>query len=129
MATAPKFYKSGAEDNIPLTTSFQDITEGQADESDIVALSATNPAASARVITIADASDNVLGTIALPISAGQATDKPPINILIPGFGMAGLEPNPYSGYVFFLPVGAKLRAKVDSVSGGAARIYWKRKDY
>lgn len=129
MASNPKFYSSGAVGNLSLTTSLQTITTGQTSDSDIVVMSLTNESSNNSSVTIADASGNTLGVINLPASAGQTTAIPPINLLIPGFGMAGLEPNPYGGYLFFLPSGIILQAKVDSITGGSRRIYWKRKDY
>lgn len=129
MASTPKFYSTGAVGNLSLTTSYQTVTTGQASDSDIVVMSATNESSSATTITFADASSNILGLVLIPASAGQSNSNPPINLMQPGFGMAGLEPNPFGGYSFFLPSGVILQAKVDSVTGGARRIYWKRKDF
>lgn len=129
MSATPKFYSTGAVGNLSLTTSYQTVTTGQASDSDIVVMSATNESSNASSISLADASGNLLGVILLPASAGQNNANPPINLMQPGFGMAGLEPNPFGGYNFFLPSGIILQAKVDSVTGGARRIYWKRKDF
>jgi len=129
MAAVPKFYASGAVGNLSLTTSYQTITTGGSIDSDIVVLSATNESSTSKTITFADESDNLIGSVLLPASAGQTNSNPPINLMQPGFGMMGLEPNPFGGYSFFLPSGIVLKAKVNSVTGGAARIYWKRKDY
>ncbi len=129
MATTPKYYSTGAVGNLSLTASYQTVTTGQASDSDIVVMSATNESSSSSTITFADASSNIIGSILLPASAGQNNAAPAVNLLQPGFGMVGLEPNPFGGYNFFLPSGIILQAKVDSVSGGARRIYWKRKDF
>lgn len=125
----PGFYSAGAVGTLSLTTSFQTITTGQTNESDIVVLSITNESGNASTVTFADASGNIIGSINLPANAGQNSTSPPVNAMQPGFGMAGLEANPYGGYIFFLPAGIIIQGKVDSVTGGARRVYWKRKDY
>ncbi len=114
--------------NLSLTTSFQVITTGQAYGSDIVALSATNESATSKTITFADDNDNVLCAVELPPSAGQSYSNTKVDLMAP-WALAGLEPNPFGGYVFHLPVGKVLKAKITNITGGVGRLYCKRKDY
>lgn len=128
MASAPNFYATGTIGNLTLSASAQVITTGQASGSDIVVMSVVNLASTAKTITISDSSDNDIGVINLPASAGTTAALPPLNLMQPGFGMAGLEPNASGGYSFYLPSGLTLKARLNNITGGAARIYWKRKD-
>ena len=130
MAANPKFYNTGAVGSLLLTVTHQVITTGQANDSDIVVLSAVNTnSTTAKTITLADASDNTIGLIEIPANAGLAVGNPPIDLMRPGYGMVGLEPNPSGGYNIFLPNAVTIKAKVNSEAGGSVRLYWKRKDF
>jgi len=129
MATTPKFYSTGESGSLTLSASLQVITTGQSEDSDIVVLSVVNLAPTSKTLTIADTAGNTLGSIFLPANAGNAIANPPIDLMKPGFGVVGLEPNPMGGYNIFLPAGETLQAMLNNITGGAARIYWKRKDY
>lgn len=127
--STPGFYATGAEGNLVLTTSFQVLTTGQTEDSDLVVCNAINNSGTAVTVTFGDDAGNIIGVLNLPASAGISASQPPLNCLQAGFGMGGLELDGKGGFLYYLPAGKDIQVRCSSVAGGDKNIFWKRKDY
>lgn len=131
MASATFYDPAKSEEgNLSLTTSYQTIETGQTGSAtDLVVLVMTNESSNASTVTFADNAGNIIGVVGLPASAGQSESNPAINLLKPNPYMMGLELNYANAFVYHLPATKVLQAKVNSVTGGARRIFWKSKTF
>lgn len=118
------------EGNLSLTTSYQTIETGQSGSAtDLVVLVITNESANASTVTFADNTGNTICVVGVSASAGFAEGVPANNLLKPNPFMMGLELNYANAFVYHLPATKVLQAKVNSVTGGARRIFWKSKTF
>lgn len=113
---------------LALTASYQDLVAGVADGSDVISIVAVNAAASQKTITICDKDDAVISTIFIPASAGNAGGTPAIDIIQNGY-LKTSEEGPFGRLLHLPNTTSKLRAKVDSVSGGTVTLHVVVKDY
>lgn len=129
MASTPSYINptSGARGTLTLTASLQEITSGAAGGSFLVRAFLVNSAATARIITISDGSDNTMSVFTLNISAGNSANVKSLDILATG-SLPG-ENDAYGNKVFRLRPYSSIKIKCDSVSGGAPILHWERIDF
>jgi hypothetical protein len=125
------FYNSGASIALSLTTSYQDLVTAQAEDSVLSVLVATNTnTTTAKTLTFADKDDKVLATVTIPANSGNSISNPPIDLLSTRL-LLTVEYDAFGNSVIrlFYSGPDKIKAKVDSVSGGTVILFGKRNDY
>lgn len=103
---------------VTLTASLQTIDTGGGNDSVILSLCITNTSTTVdKTVTVADDAGNTIGVIFLPMKAGVDKTVPPIDPLNGTGNKIGKTILDQDGnYVYILPAGKKLQAKVDTVA-------------
>lgn len=115
-STSAYQYQSFTSLRLALTTSYQDLATGAADDSDVTAITVTNTGSSSRTLTVVynqASNDDVIAVISIPANAGTAAGNNAIR-LISGNYIPGATYNNNGNLVFNLKSGEKLRVKQDT---------------
>jgi len=109
-------YQSFTSIRLALSSSYQDLATGAADDSDVVALTVTNTGASTRTLTVVynqASNDDVIAVISIGANLGTSLGLNAIR-LISGNYLPGTYINNNGNLIFNLKSGEKLRVKQDS---------------
>ena len=128
---AAKFYSTGAQGEVDLTTSIQDVTTGQTSGSDVRRLILINTGSTDRNVQFYDENDKYIDNVLVPAYAGVAPGsagptRPAVDVLN-GAVIAGTELDAYGNRYYRLWSAKKLRAK--QIVGTDCQLQWSRSDY
>lgn len=128
---AARFYSGGAQGEVDLSTTIQDIVTGQTNGSDVRRLILINTGSTDRNVQLYDENDKLIDNVLVPANAGVAPTsagytRPSIDVLN-GARIAGTEFDAYGNCFYRLYNGNKIRAK--QIVGTDCQLQWARSDY
>lgn len=128
---AARFYSGGAQGEVDLSTTIQDIVTGQTNSSDVRRLILINTGSTDRNVQLYDENDKLIDNVLVPANAGVAptsagATRPAIDVLN-GAVIAGSELDAYGNRFYRLYSASKIRAK--QIVGTDCQLQWARSDY
>lgn len=128
---AARFYSSGAQGQLDLSTTLQTVVTGQTNGSDVRRLVLVNTGSTDRNVQLTDENDDEIDNILVPaysgVAPGSAAQSRPAIDALNMAAFAGTELDAYGNRYYRLWNSKTIKAK--QMVGTDCKIQWSRSDY